>query len=76
MLASPEERKWIFIYCPVVGNPHSLFKLQETMCSLLFAQRVRAVELGTAKKTVDSTEVAALKKRIKELEVSLSLVVD
>ena len=46
------------------------------MCSLLFAQRVRAVELGTAKKTVDSTEVAALKKRIKELEVSLSLVVD
>ena len=44
-------------------------QLQETMCSLLFAQRVRAVELGASKKTVDGTEVAALKKRIKELEV-------
>ncbi len=40
------------------------------MCSLAFAQRVRAVELGAAKKNVDSTEVANLKKRIKELEVS------
>jgi len=47
---------------PVLKN------LQETMCSLLFAQRVRAVELGSSKKTSDSSEVAALKKRIKELE--------
>lgn len=39
------------------------------MCSLNFAARVRAVELGGAKKTVDSAEVAALKKRIAELEV-------
>eukprot|EP00042_Codosiga_hollandica_P049734 m.582792 g.582792 ORF g.582792 m.582792 type:complete len:899 (+) comp57948_c0_seq2:83-2779(+) len=46
---------------PVLKN------LQETVCSLLFAQRVRAVELGASKKNVDSTEVAALKKRIKEL---------
>lgn len=49
---------------PVLKN------VQETMCSLLFAQRVRAVELGAAKKTVDSTEVAALKKRIKDLEAA------
>ena len=39
------------------------------MCSLGFAQRVRAVELGASKKQVDSSEIAALKKRIKELEV-------
>lgn len=47
---------------PVLKN------LQETMCSLGFAQRVRAVELGASKKTLDSAEVATLKKRIKELE--------
>jgi kinesin family protein C2/C3 len=40
----------------------------ESICSLNFGQRVKAVELGTAKKTTESKEVAALKKKIKELE--------
>lgn len=47
---------------PVVKN------VSETVCSLNFALRVRAVELGAAKKTADSSDVAALKKRIAELE--------
>lgn len=42
---------------PVIKNA------PETMCSLQFATRVRAVELGSSKKTQDSAEVAALKKR-------------
>eukprot|EP00054_Salpingoeca_dolichothecata_P013803 m.77257 g.77257 ORF g.77257 m.77257 type:complete len:924 (+) comp20666_c1_seq1:99-2870(+) len=41
--------------------------VSESVCSLNFAKRVRAVELGSAKKTTDSAEVAALKKQIKEL---------
>ncbi len=40
----------------------------ETVCSLQFATRVRAVELGASKKVVESAEVATLKKRIAELE--------
>jgi kinesin family protein C2/C3 len=40
----------------------------ESMCTLNFAQRVKAVELGAQKKTSSSAEVAALKKRVKELE--------
>lgn len=47
---------------PVLKN------VDETICSLGFAQRVRAVELGAAKKTTESAEVAALKKKMKEME--------
>jgi kinesin family protein C2/C3 len=49
---------------PVIKN------VSESVCSLNFAQRVRAVELGAAKKTTESAEVAQLKKRIKELEAA------
>eukprot|EP00039_Didymoeca_costata_P017462 m.324147 g.324147 ORF g.324147 m.324147 type:complete len:898 (-) comp16540_c10_seq17:239-2932(-) len=42
--------------------------VQESVCSLNFAQRVRSVELGAAKKTTESAEVAQLKKKIRELE--------
>jgi len=42
--------------------------VSETICSLNFATRVRAVELGQSKKTADSAEVAQLKKKIAELE--------
>ncbi|EDQ91648.1 uncharacterized protein MONBRDRAFT_14574 [Monosiga brevicollis MX1] len=44
--------------------------VDETSNSLKFASRVRAVELGSAKKTKESAEMAALKKRIRELESS------
>eukprot|EP00051_Salpingoeca_urceolata_P026931 m.479338 g.479338 ORF g.479338 m.479338 type:complete len:909 (+) comp21408_c0_seq1:82-2808(+) len=47
---------------PVLKN------VQESVCSLNFAQRVRAVELGGAKKTTESAEVAALKRKIREME--------
>jgi kinesin family protein C2/C3 len=49
---------------PVVKN------VSESNCSLTFAQRVRAVELGSAKKVTESAEIAQLKKRFKELEAS------
>ena len=49
---------------PVVKN------VSETVCSLNFALRVKKVELGSAKKESSSAEVAALKKRIRELEAS------
>jgi len=42
--------------------------IQESICSLKFAERVKKVELGTAKKSTESAEMAALKKRIRELE--------
>lgn len=50
---------------PVVKN------CDETVNSLNFAARVRAVELGSAKKQSESAEVASLRKRIKELEVGM-----
>lgn len=49
---------------PVLKN------VSESVCSLNFATRVRAVELGSAKKVTESAEVAALKKRIRELEAA------
>ncbi len=55
---------------PVLKN------VDETVNSLNFATRVRSVELGGSKKQVESAEVVALKKRIKELEgVSKGVVV-
>ena len=47
---------------PVVKN------VDESVNSLNFATRVRAVELGQAKKKTESAEVSALKKKLKELE--------
>lgn len=40
----------------------------ESKCSLNFADRVKKVELGSAKKQSESAEMAALRKRIRELE--------
>jgi len=42
--------------------------VQESVCSLNFAERVKKVELGKAKKVTESAEVSTLKKRIRELE--------
>ena len=42
----------------------------ESQCSLSFAQRVRAVELGAASKKTETAEVAALKERLARAEVS------
>ena len=44
--------------------------VSETMCSLNFAQRVRTVELGQATRKTDTAEVAQLKDRLRECEVS------
>ena len=41
----------------------------ETMCSLMFAERVRAVELGRAAARKETAEIAALKEKLKEYEV-------
>jgi len=41
----------------------------ETMCSLMFAERVRAVELGKAAARKETAEIAALKEKLKEYEV-------
>ena len=41
----------------------------ETMCSLMFAERVRAVELGRATARKETAEIAALKEKLKEYEV-------
>lgn len=41
----------------------------ETMCSLMFAERVRAVELGKATAKKETAEIAALKEKLKEYEV-------
>ncbi|XP_022100934.1 kinesin-like protein KIFC3 [Acanthaster planci] len=47
---------------PVLKN------VSESQCSLSFAQRVRAVELGAASKRTESAEVAALKDRLAQYE--------
>ena len=41
----------------------------ETMCSLMFAERVRAVELGKAAARKETAEITALKEKLKEYEV-------
>lgn len=46
--------------------------VNETLCSLNFAQRVRSVELGAAGKKTESAEVSALKERLAQYEVILS----
>jgi kinesin family protein C2/C3 len=47
---------------PVIKNA------PESKCSLGFAERVKKVELGSAKKVSESAEMSALRKRIRELE--------
>lgn len=44
-------------------------QVSESLCSLNFADRVKKVELGSAKKQSEGAEMASLRKRIKELEV-------
>jgi len=41
----------------------------ETLCSLNFAMRAKAVELGTASRKVENAEVTALKERLAHYEV-------
>lgn len=45
----------------------------ESQCTLSFAQRVRSVELGSAKKKVETAEIAALRERLSQYEVGLQL---
>ncbi|XP_071813109.1 uncharacterized protein [Apostichopus japonicus] len=40
----------------------------ESQCTLSFAQRVRSVELGSAKKKVETAEIAALRERLSQYE--------
>jgi len=47
------------------------YNASETLCSLNFAKRCRAVELGAAKKNTESAEVARLKKQMKSLQEDL-----
>lgn len=42
----------------------------ESQCTLSFAQRVRSVELGSAKKKVETAEIAALRERLSQYEDS------
>ena len=44
--------------------------VSETVCSLTFAQRVRTVELGQATKKTESVEMAGMRDRLRELEVT------
>ena len=48
----------------------------ETMCSLMFAERVRAVELGKAAARKETAEIAILKEKLKEYEVHYSNMID
>lgn len=43
--------------------------VNETLCSLNFAQRVKSVELGAAGRKVESAEMSALKERLAQYEV-------
>ena len=45
----------------------------ETLCSLQFARRCRAVELGAAKKNTETAEMARLKKQMRQLQVCRNL---
>ena len=45
----------------------------ETSCTLKFASRCRAVELGKASKNSESGDTAALRRRVAELEEQLGI---
>ncbi|CAM9368506.1 unnamed protein product [Phaeothamnion confervicola] len=55
----------------VCASP-SLYNVGETICSLTFAARCRAVELGAAKKNQDSSEVARLRRTVADLQSQLA----
>jgi hypothetical protein len=57
------------MFCNV--SPAS-YNVSETLCTLGFAARCRNVELGQAKKGVESNETKKLKSRIRDLEAQLS----
>ena len=48
------------------------YNVPETICSLNFAKRCRAVELGAAKKNTDSSEVLRLRKQVRQLQEDLA----
>ena len=45
----------------------------ESSCSLSFAQRVRAIELGAASKKTETAEVSALRDKLAQYEVCTGL---
>jgi len=50
------------------------FNVSETMCSLAFAQRVRAVELGAASKCLDSSsDKGSRRERLDQNDVGVSV---
>ena len=52
----------------------ALYNAPETLCSLNFAKRCRAVELGAAKKNSDSAEVIRLRKQIRHLQEDMDAI--
>ena len=46
--------------------------VNETLCSLNFAQRVRSVELGMAQRRLEGNDLATSKARLTQSEVSKS----
>lgn len=55
-----------------VNASPALYSASETLCSLNFAHRCHAIELGGAKAQSDSSAVAKLRKEIAELKGQLS----
>jgi len=71
---------YLAIYYAIGGDSKVLMIVQvapverhvnETLCSLNFAQSVRSVELGAADRKLKSAEVLALKGRLAQYEVSI-----
>ena len=69
----------MFFFLSTGGDSKTLMVVQvspveknvsETVCSLTFAQRVRTVELGQATKKTESAEMAGMRDRLRELEVT------
>ena len=69
----------MFFFLSTGGDSKTLMVVQvspveknvsETVCSLTFAQRVRTVELGLATKKTESAEMAGMRDRLRELEVT------
>ena len=69
----------MFFFLSTGGDSKTLMVVQvspveknvsETVCSLTFAQRVRTVELGQATKKTESVEMAGMRDRLRELEVT------
>eukprot|EP00698_Gefionella_okellyi_P003156 TRINITY_DN12952_c0_g1_i1.p1 TRINITY_DN12952_c0_g1~~TRINITY_DN12952_c0_g1_i1.p1 ORF type:complete len:982 (+),score=261.46 TRINITY_DN12952_c0_g1_i1:83-3028(+) len=56
----------MFVQVSPANSNHS-----ESVCSLQFAQRVRKVELGAAKRNTEGSEVASLRAQVRELQQQL-----